>query len=81
MTTPISPPKNYPVTEELNGDPILTEPWHGWCLQVSRGLMALQASSAAGYSGTVTLAKITGGRTDGSLTVVNGLITSVTAPT
>ena len=35
----------------------------------------------AGYTGTVTLAKITGGGTDGSLTVVNGLITAVTAPT
>lgn len=41
----------------------------------------LQAASAAGYTGTVTLAKITGGGTDGSLTITNGLITAVTAPT
>lgn len=42
---------------------------------------AVQAAFAAGYTGTVTLAKITGGGTDGSLTITNGLITAVTAPT
>lgn len=41
----------------------------------------LQAASAAGYTGTVTLAKITGGGADGSLTIVNGLITAAIAPT
>lgn len=33
------------------------------------------------FSGTVVLAKITPGGTNGSLTVVNGLITKYTAPT
>lgn len=33
------------------------------------------------YSGTVALAKITGGGTDGSITVVNGAITAYVAPT
>ena len=42
---------------------------------------ALQAASAAGYTGSVTLAKITALGADGSLTVSNGLITAVTAPT
>lgn len=34
-----------------------------------------------GFSGTVTLAKLTTSGTNGSLTVANGIITSVTAPT
>lgn len=41
----------------------------------------LQAASAAGYSGVVALAKITGGGVNGSFTVVDGLVTAVTAPT
>ncbi len=41
----------------------------------------VQAAFASGFSGTVTLAKLTGGGANGSLTVVNGLITAVTAPT
>jgi hypothetical protein len=32
------------------------------------------------FSGTVVLAKITGGGSNGSLTVVGGLITEVVAP-
>jgi hypothetical protein len=35
----------------------------------------------SGATATVPLAKITGGGSDGSLTIINGLITSVTAPT
>lgn len=34
-----------------------------------------------GFTGTVALAKITGGGTDGSLTLVNGVVTAYTAPT
>lgn len=36
---------------------------------------------AGGVSGTVTLAKITGGGANGSLTVANGLITAIVNPT
>jgi hypothetical protein len=36
---------------------------------------------AAGYTGSVTLAKITPGGTNGSLTVSHGIITAYTAPT
>jgi hypothetical protein len=36
---------------------------------------------AAGYSGSVALAKVTPGGTDGSLTVSHGVITAYTAPT
>lgn len=42
---------------------------------------AVQAAFAAGYTGTVTLAKITALGANGSLTITNGLITAVTAPT
>lgn len=36
---------------------------------------------SGGVSGTVSLAKLTGGGTNGSLTVANGLITNITNPT
>jgi hypothetical protein len=42
---------------------------------------AQSTSLSSGFSGTVTLAKITTGGTDGSLTVSNGFVTSYTAPT
>lgn len=35
----------------------------------------------AGYTGSVTLAKITGGGTNGSMTFVNGICTAYIAPT
>ena len=36
---------------------------------------------ASGYTGTVVLAKITGGGANGSLTVQSGIITAYTPPT
>ena len=39
------------------------------------------ATASAGYSGTVSLAKLTTGGTNGTITVVNGIITAVTQPT
>lgn len=42
---------------------------------------AIQAALAAGATGTVTLAKITGGGANGSLTVTKGIITAITNPT
>jgi hypothetical protein len=51
-----------------------TEPWSGWF----RNLYNLLQTSP---STTVTLAKITPGGANGSLTIVNGVVTSVTAPT
>jgi hypothetical protein len=38
-------------------------------------------AGGAPYSGSVALAKLTGGGANGSLTVVNGLITAYSAPT
>lgn len=45
-----------------------------------KGLAALQLWFATGVSGKVTLAKITGGGSNGSLTFSNGLITAFVEP-
>jgi hypothetical protein len=66
------PPRYFPITESSMG--YVSEAWRAW-------LAALVADGNRGISGTVTLAKITGGGTDGSLTFVNGRITAVVAPT
>lgn len=42
---------------------------------------AIQAALAAGATGTVPLAKITGGGANGSLTVTKGIITAIVNPT
>jgi hypothetical protein len=41
----------------------------------------IQGQLASGFSGTVPLAKLTGGGANGSITVQNGLITAVVEPT
>jgi hypothetical protein len=45
-----------------------------------KGLAALQLWFGTGITATVTLAKLTGGGSNGSLTVTNGLITHYVAP-
>jgi len=74
MPTPslIPPPRLYEVVDLVDGQ--ATNPWYDWTLRVGQLL-------STGASATVPLAKITGGGTDGSLTIVNGLITSVVQPT
>lgn len=44
-------------------------------------IAAIQAILAPGISATVTLAKLTGGGTDGSMTFVKGILTAYTPPT
>lgn len=44
-------------------------------------LNSLLSSLSAGVSGTIALTKLTGGGSDGSITVVNGLITAFVNPT
>lgn len=44
-------------------------------------IAAIQAALAVGISGTVTLAKLTGGGTNGSITFVKGLVTAIVNPT
>jgi hypothetical protein len=46
-----------------------------------KGLSNLYLLLSQSYSGTIPLAKLTGGGTNGSLTVAGGLITSVVLPT
>jgi len=45
------------------------------------GLSSIYLQMTQAFSGTVTLAKLTGGGSNGSMTVKNGLIVSVVAPT
>jgi hypothetical protein len=42
---------------------------------------AMQSLFARGFSGTITIAKLTTGGTEGSITFVNGVVTSSTAAT
>ena len=46
-----------------------------------KGLSNLYLLLGQSFSGTITLAKLTGGGSNGSITVVGGLITSVVQPT
>lgn len=71
-TTP--PPKSMPLAEVFaDGSGEMSNAWYTWALSVGK--------ATEGASGTVTLAKITGGGTDGSLTFSNGRITAFTQPT
>ena len=69
------PPGQFPISE-LNQRQLslVTEPWHSWFRKLARTL-------SPGVTVTVPLAKITGGGTDGSLEITDGVITSVTQPT
>lgn len=44
-------------------------------------IKTINTTLAPGITGTVTLAKLTGGGTNGSITFVKGLITAVVTPT
>lgn len=61
-------------TDLADGTRQVDQGWHDWFLDISRIL-------STGVSATVPLAKITGGGTNGSLTIKNGIITAVTQPT
>ena len=76
-----APPEYTELVEDVDDESLVTKPWAVWFSKLSSDVGVLQDASTAGYTGTVTLAKITGGGTNGSLTVINGLITAVTAPT
>lgn len=65
------PPKNRQVSDE---EGFVDEDWF-------RYFLAITSQFSAGVSTTVQLAKLTGGGTNGSLTIVNGLITDVINPT
>lgn len=64
------PPRNYSAVALEDGT--MEPAWYDWTLRVAQD---------GGATATVTLAKITGGGTDGSLTIVNGRITAVVQPT
>jgi hypothetical protein len=75
VSTPLKspPPRNTPIVDN-SGDDIFGRVWSGWFRSIFNSL-------SGGMTTIVPLAKLTVGGTNGSLTVVNGIITSVTAPT
>jgi hypothetical protein len=80
----IQPPplRDMPVLSDRVGTPhegaIFTLNWSGFFRKL---VDALNSNLAAGYTGTVPLAALTSGGTQGSLTVTNGIITAVVKPT
>jgi hypothetical protein len=68
------PPHNRNLFVEVDGRYFVDQDWFRWFMSVAE-------FARLGITTTVTLAKITGPGTNGSLTIVNGLITSVTQPT
>lgn len=67
-----SPPAHRPIVEDERG--LVDNSWRGWFLDIAKLF-------TRGVTTTVPLAKITGPGSDGSLTIVNGVIVSVTQPT
>ena len=74
MATFRDPPRNRPLFEPGAVEPLIDEDWFRWHLALSTALNR-------GVTTSVTLAKITGGGVNGSLTITNGLVTAVTQPT
>lgn len=78
------PARTAPVLQDTSGKTqgmsawVFQMVWSGWFRKITA---TYNANLAAGFSGTVPLAKLTTGGTNGSLTIQNGIITSVVAPT
>jgi hypothetical protein len=72
-----------PTSGLINGSASLAIPGGGFAAVYFDGVNWWGSTAAAttGFSGTVALAKLTGGGTNGSITVVNGLVTAYTPPT
>jgi hypothetical protein len=68
------PPRSAPITDE-SGPQVFGRVWSGWFRNIFNALGGGIPST------TVVLAKLTTGGANGALTVVNGIITSYTAPT
>lgn len=67
------PPRSSPI-EDDSGANVFSRVWSGWFRNIFIAL-------SGGISTTVSLAKLTVGGTNGSLTVVNGIITAYVPPT
>lgn len=63
------PPVNTPLVDPKTG--MMTAPWKGW-------FRTLYSQLAQGQSGTAGLAKLT--TTQGSISVINGIVTSLVPP-
>ena len=76
------PPRLSPVLEDRLGTPhtgyVFSLQWAGWFNKLAA---IINSNAAAGFTGTVTMASLTSTGTEGSLTVVNGIITAVVPST
>lgn len=70
MSLPPVPPRSAPV---MDGH-VFTQVWSGW-------FRALWNVVNPGQTFNITLAKVTTGGANGSITVVNGIVTAYVAPT
>lgn len=73
---PYPPPRSSDVFEP--GTQKFHQIWSGWFRRIAQ---VVNGNLSAGYTGTITLAKLTTGGTNGSISVDNGIITSVSQPT
>lgn len=74
MTVQPPPARSAPV---LEGE-VFQQVWSGW---FRRLVQTLNGNLSAGFSGTITTAKLTPGGADGSMTFTNGILTSQTPAT
>lgn len=81
-TFPTLRPRDAVVLNETGG---FHDVWFGWLRSFATSVGAAHAqinqTIGQGQSTTLTLAKITPGGTNGSITLVNGVVTAFTAPT
>ncbi len=74
MSFPTPPYHRDLIQPAFDGRAVVDEQWHDF-------FRALSEALNTGATATVPLAKITSGGSNGSLTITNGIITSVVAPT
>ena len=67
-----------PRSSEFLTEDMVSQVWSGWFRRITE---TFNNNLAAGYTGTITTAKLTGGGTNGSITFVNGVVTAQVAAT
>jgi hypothetical protein len=69
------PIRNAPI---VDGQPwVFSQFWGGWLRKL---YLTFNGNLEAGATSTIPLAKLTAGGSNGSLTVTNGIITNIVAP-
>ena len=72
------PPRQSPVLDAKIVDNRFSMNWSGWLRKL---VDVLNGNLSAGYTGTITTAKLTGGGANGSMTFQNGILVSETPAT